>query len=160
MAGFSAVVAAYQFKQAFYTAAAEFFKDSHPEFQVVRGLLGANVPDAYVQVLGTTTDHEAATMSTNRTREETVQLETQWFVFRYGEVDADREAEDYLFARLGELEKHIRVNDITLGGVVRECSLGNLTTDSARIEDAGTSQGRLAAAIAIWEAKIRISNNQ
>lgn len=158
MAGVSPVLAAYEFKQAFYTVAKELFKTSHPEFEIVRGLIGANIPDEYMQVLGTSTDHEAATMGSNRTREETIQLETQWFIFRHGEVDADQEAEDYLFARLGELEKHIRVNDITLGGVVRHCLLSTIATDSARIENAGTSQGRLAAAIAIWEAPIRIRN--
>lgn len=158
MAGTSPVLAAYKFKQAFFTTAREFFKESHPELEIVRGLVGASHPSEYVQILGTTTDHDAATMGSNRTREETVTLETQWFVFRYGEVDADQEAEDYLFARLGELEQHIRVTDITLGGVVRQCLLSAISTDSARIEEAGTSQGRVSAAIATWEAPIRIRN--
>lgn len=158
MAGVSTGLAAYDYKQAFYTIATEYFKEPNPEFEVIRGLLGAKIPEQYMQVLGTTSELDAATMSSNRTREMVVRLETQWFVFRYGEVDADREAEDILFTRLRDLEQHIRVNDITLGGVVRECFVSSVATDSASVEEAGTSQGRLAAAIVIWEAKIRISN--
>ena len=159
MAGFSPALAGYKFKQAFVEISTELFRDSHPEFEIVRGLLGPRQPNEYMQVLGTTSEHSAATMATNRTREEVVKLETQIYVFRYGEVDADREAEDYLFARLGELEQHIRVNDITLGGVVRECHIDSIATDSADIGEAGTAQGRLAAAIAVWEASIRLRNS-
>lgn len=157
MAGFSKTIAAYEFKQAFFEAATEHFAELE-EFQVVRGLVGANIPQKYMQILGTRVRHDAATMGSNRTREEVIELETQWYVFEYGTEDADRAAEDYLFARLGSLEEHIRVSDITLGGVVRQCFLGEVATDERRIEEAGTYQGRLAAAIAIWEAPVRLRN--
>lgn len=158
--GMSLAIATYQFKQAFHERAVALFATAKPEFEVIRGLVGAGYPDQYMQVLGTTTRHEAATMSSNRTREETIELETQWFVFRYGAVGVDREAEDYLYARLSELERYIRVDDITLGGVVRECHLTEIATDTAAVERAGTGQGRLHAAIVTWEAKVRISNQQ
>lgn len=158
MNGFSKTVAAYEFKQAFFEVATAHFAQLE-EFQVIRGLVGANHPAKYMQVLGTTIRHDPATMSTNRTREETIELETQWYAFEYGSEDADRAAEDYLFARLGSLEEHIRVNDITLGGIVRQCFLGEVATDERRIEEAGTAQGRLAGAIAIWEAPVRLRNS-
>lgn len=157
MAGFSKTIAAYEFKQKFFEIATAHFADV-PEFQVIRGLVGSNYPAKYMQVLGTRLRHEPATMGTNRTREETIELETQWFVFEYGSEDADRAAEDYLFARLGSLEDHIRVNNITLDGVVRQCQITDVFTDLARIEDTGTAQGRLAAAIVTWEVQVRLRN--
>lgn len=157
MAGTSSVVAAHQFKTALFTAAAELWKDNHPEFLVCWGRVGINVPDQYVEFHGTDNTDQFATMGTNRTAEETLRLETTWFVSRFGDADlVGPEADQYLYDRLGELERYVRVTDTTLGGVVRHCRLVAYATDDASM-DSDNAYGRLSAAIAYFEAKVRIS---
>lgn len=156
LAGLATSTAAYRFKAALFDAATTLWVRAHPELLVAWSTIGTNVPDEYLLVLGTESDQEPATLSTNRSREETVRLETQWFVTRWGEIDAAREAEDYLYARLGELERYVRMTDTTLGGVVRHCFLVAHVTDTRSFQGA-QGHGHLASAMATFEAKIRIT---
>jgi hypothetical protein len=150
--------AAYEFKNALYTAAVELWKDTHPEFLVSWGRVGTNVPDCYVEFHGTDSDQQTASLSgTNRSRDEVIRLETQWFVTVWGEVDAAKEADEYLYARIRELEYYVRQTDTTLGGVVRECFLLSHMTDDVEIDNQNIGAGRLAAALAVFEAKVRIT---
>lgn len=157
MAGESLSTAALAFKTAFFDAATALWATSMPAFQVSWGRIGTSVPDQYLEVLGTSNDLEAATMGTNRTREETIRLETMWWVTRFGSPEfTAREADEYLYARLRELEQHIRVDNITLGGAVRQCFLVEHATANSETNRDNT-YGRLSAAIAVWEAKVRIT---
>lgn len=150
--------AAYSFKEALYNAGVELWKDSHPEFLVSWGAVGANVPDYYVEFHGTDSGQEGGSLSgSNRSRDETLRLETQWFATVWGEVNAAREADQYLYARIRELEYYVRQTDTTLGGTVRECFLASHVTDDVEINNQDLGSGRLAAALAVFEAKVRIT---
>lgn len=157
MAGFSTTTVAYKLKAALFDAATNLWAASHPELLVNWGALaGPNIPDEYVLFLGTDSDQIPATLGTNRSREETLHVELQFFVTRWGEVNAAREADDYLYARIGELERHVRMTDTTLGGVVRHCFLASHNTD-ARSFMKNNLAGHLAAALVRFEAKARIT---
>ena len=157
MAGTSTVTVAYQFKAALFDAATSLWATSHPEMLVNWGALaGPNRPDDHVLFLGTDSDQVPATLSTNRSREETLHVELQFFVTRWGEVEAAREADEYLYARIGDLERYVRMTDTTLGGVVRHCFLVSHITD-ARSFMKNNLAGHLAAAIVRFEAKARIT---
>lgn len=158
MAGFSSLIAAHRYKQALFDAATELWRESHPEFLVCWGKVGANVPDQYVEFHGTDNTEAPATMGTNRTSEETLRLETMWWVTRFGDAEiVGPEADLYLFDRLAELEHYVRVTNTTLGGVVRHCRVTTFATDDAAM-NRDNSYGRLSAAVAIFEAKVRLSN--
>ena len=158
MSGAATTTAAYKFKQALFDAATNLWKDDHPEILVNWGTLtGPNRPDEHVLFLGTDSDQAPATMSTNRSREETLHVELQFFVTRWGEVDAAREADDYMYARIGELERYCRMTDTTLGGVVRHCFLVSHVTDARSFAGPNNTAGHLAAAIVRFEAKARIT---
>lgn len=157
MAGTSTKTVAYQFKAALFDAATTLWATSHPELLVNWGsLAGPNIPDEYVLFLGTDSDQTPATLGTNRSREETLHVELQFFVTRWGEVGAAREADDYMYERIGELERYCRMTDTTLGGVVRHCFLASHITD-ARSFMRNNVAGHLAAAIVRFEAKARIT---
>lgn len=156
MSGTATSTAAFTFKRAIYDAAVELWKEAEPDFGVIWGSLGTYVPDAYVQFLGTVVSQEPATQGTNRSREETLELETQWFVTKWGDEDASRAAEEYLYERLGELERYVRMTDTTLGGIVRDCFLTELITDQASYTQ-NNAAGRLSAAIATFTAHVRVT---
>lgn len=157
MAGSDIATLSYDFKKALHDVAVALFADTATDFEVVWGALGSRVPDRYVQFLGVDIGQEPATLSSNRSREETLRLETQWYCTIWGEVDAAREAEEYLFARIRELERYVRMQDTTLGGAVRHCFLASSIVDSAQIKRQNTSAGRLGAAIVTFEAKARVT---
>lgn len=155
-AGQSTSTLAYAFKRAFYDAAVKLWEVDHPEMSVGWNSIGTSVPDQYLLVLGTESDQSSGPLgSTNRTRDEVLRLEVQIFVTRYGDVDAAREADEYCFERLSEIERHVRVTDTTLGGAVRECFLVAHATDSQSFE--ANEQGHLSALGAVFEAKTRVT---
>lgn len=148
---------AHQFKGAVFDAAATLWAETYPTMLVSYGAPGANVPDDVFMVLGVESNLEPAAIGPHRQREETLTLETQFWIFRPGHEGAEREANDFLYARLGELEQHLRVTDTTLGGIVRECKLVRHRSDTVEAERAALGgNGRLAVAVAEFEAKVRI----
>lgn len=157
MGGTATSTAAFALKSALFDAATKLWQQEHPEMLVEWGTLGANVPDNVMLVLGTDSEQEPGPLSsTNRSREETLHVEVQFFITRWGEEGAAREADQYLYDRLGELELHVRQTDTTLGGLVRHCFLVTHLTDS-RSFTRNNHAGRIAAAIARFEAKVRIT---
>lgn len=155
--GVSFTIAGHEFKKRLHAAATELWRDDHPEFLVCWGKVGTYVPDQYVEFHGTDTGDEFATMGTNRSAEETIRLETQWFVSRFGDPEnAGPEADEYLYARLAELEQYVRVTNTTLDGLVRHTRLVSYATDDAAMQR-DNAQGRLSAALAMFEAKVRIT---
>ena len=122
--GTSSVTAAQDFKDAFYQAAVGLFADKPREVLVSYGHPGAKILNYPVTVgfADLEAGQDAATLGTNRSREETLTL-TVWIVsFKAGHTD-DRAAAARAYEVLGVLEKHVRVTDTTLGGVVRQCFL-------------------------------------
>lgn len=157
MSGTDTRTVAHKFKAALFDAATNLWKDTQPDLLVNWGTLaGPNRPDDHVLFLSTDSDQDAATLSTNRSREEVLHVEVQFFATRWGEVDAAREADEYLYDRIGDLERYVRMTDTTLGGVVRHCFLKSHVTD-ARSFTRNNVAGHLAAAIVRFEAKARIT---
>jgi hypothetical protein len=148
---------AHQFKGAVYDAAKALWATTYPSMLVSYGVAVAPVPDDVFMVLGVESNFDPAAISPQRQREETLTLETQFWIFRPGVEDAEREATDFLYARLAELEQHIRVVDTELGGLVRNTKLARHRSDSIEAERAALGgSGRLAVAIAEFEAQARI----
>ena len=148
---------AHQFKGAVYDAAVTLWATTHPSMLVSYGPPGANVPDDVFMVLRIESNLEPAAIRPQRQREEILTLETQFWIFRPGVEGAERDANDFLYARLGELEQYLRFTDTTMGGLVRECKLARHRSDTIEAERAAVEGGgRLAVAIAEFEAKVRI----
>lgn len=149
---------AWQFKKALYDAAVALWETNHPEVLVTWGPHTApTVPDDLVSFTDVSSDQEPATLSaTNRSREETLNLDIEFWAFRPGRVDAALEAEQALYERMGELEHYVRQTDTTLGGTVRQCFLVRHAAASAAYSR-GQEQGALAGAVATFQAIVRIT---
>lgn len=148
---------AHQFKGAVFDAAATLWGTTFPAMLVSYGQPSTTVPDDVFMVLGVESELVPGAIGPQRQREETLTLETQFWIFRPGSEGAEREANDFLYARLGELEQHLRVTDTTLGGIVRDCTLVRHRSDSTEAERAALGgTGRLAVAVAEFEAHVRI----
>lgn len=148
---------AHQFKGAVFDAAAALWVSTFPTMLVSYGQPGPSVPDDVFMVLGVESSLDVAAIGPQRQREEVLTLETQFWIFRPGFEGAEREATDFLYARLGELERQVRVTDTTLGGLVRDCKLVRHRSDTTEAERAALGgTGRLAVAVAEFEARVRI----
>ena len=163
----TATIAA-EFKSRMFDVASALWATSQPDLLVSYGRVGINVPEDLVMVLGVQSSFEPGAIATNRQRTETVVLETSWWFFRPGEEGAEREATDTLYARMGELENHLRLTNPRLlrtgepanGGLdfLTGCQLIEHQFDTT--EATGNSgAGRLAVATARWGGDIRIRNN-
>lgn len=157
--GFRDRTGLYVAKKALYDTAVTLWETTHPDFVQVWGFVrsGALPSDRYVEWGGGESDQEPATVSPNRSRTETVRIESTWWSIIRGEVDAARDAEEYLYDRIGEIERHIRYTDPNLGGVALHCALSRVMVDTADAGPLINQFGMLAAAAVTFEAKIRIT---
>lgn len=151
----TATVAA-QFKAKVFDVATALWASAHPEMLVSYGRPGINVPDDLCMILGVESEQDPATWGSTRQREETLRIDVQWWVFRAGEENAEREATDYLYDRMSELETYFRVTDTELGGLVRHCFLVSHQFDTTEADSKATGRGRLAVATATFQAAARI----
>ncbi|MHC9046808.1 hypothetical protein ACYX8G_19660 [Microbacterium saperdae] len=158
MAGTATSTAAWAYKNALHDAAKELWAQTHPEILLIWGEWNGvlTVPD---QVMFGDLDarQDVGPLSaSNRSRDEVITLTVEFTVFRPGEVDAAKDAEQYLYDRMGELEHYVRKTNTTIGGVVRECFLTSHRTASIAYT-LGRDAGYLVAAAAEFQAKIRIT---
>ena len=110
-----------------------------------------------VSFADTTSAQATATMSaSNRSREETLTQKVWVSCERGGEQDQERVASDAAYALLGLLERHVRVTDTTLGGVVRDCFLTSHTS-SGETDPAFLAHGRLIEIEAEFTAHVRVT---
>lgn len=152
--GFRDRIGVYAVKKAIYDQAVTLFGDTHPEFLQSWGTARRR-PDKYVEWLGGDAEQEIATLGRTHGRNETVNIESLWWVIVRGETEAAREAEEYLYDRLGELEAQLRL-DPTLGGVALHCFLNRVITDTTDAAPVIKQVGHLAAAAVTFQASIRI----
>jgi hypothetical protein len=150
-----ATVAA-SFKGKVFDVATALWATSNPEMLVTYGRPGVNVPDDVCMILGVESSQEPGAIGPQRQREETLTIDVQWWIFRAGEEDAEREATEYLYARMGELEQYFRVTDTTLDGLVRDCFLSSHQFDTTEADSRVSGRGRLAVANAQFVAHVRI----
>lgn len=154
--GFRDRIGLYVAKKALYDVAVEVFATENPEFEQIWGT-SRRRPDRCVEWFGGDATQEPGPIGRNRSRDETVVIESIWYCIVRGEHDAAREAEEYLYDRLGELERHVRYTDPHLGGVVLNCALTRVVVETADVTPSIQQAGHLAAAGVTFEAKIRIT---
>lgn len=97
-------------------------------------------------------DQQAATLGTNRTREEVINLQVHFCSRRSDQAQANEAAFDLLKL----VERHCRMDDPTLGGVMREVVLTGISSRGYTLEG-DLSKGRLCEAIATFTGKQRVS---
>jgi len=103
------------------------------------------------------TEQSAATLGTNRSRDEDIFVTAVVSCFRAGVLDDDLVPATAATDILRTIERQVRVTDTTLGGVVRHCFLEN--TDSAGVSDRQLlSRGRLYQITAEFRALARITS--
>lgn len=146
------------FKRAFYEAAktlmAEGYDTEH--VYVVFGQPATYNPDDIVSFGRLSVGQQAATLSTNRSREETLTLEVTVSCFLGGDEEAEIATAERAYELLRRIERHVRMTDTTLGGIVRECALTSHESEGATPEDL-IDQGRVTEVVATFTAKARIT---
>lgn len=145
------------FKKAFYEAVktlmAEGYDTEH--VYVVFGQPATYVPDDIVSFGRLASGQAAATLSTNRSREETLTLEVTVSCFQGGDEDAEILTAERAYELLRRIERQVRMTDTTVGGTVRECALTSHESEGATPEDL-IDQGRVTEVVATFTAKARI----
>lgn len=146
------------FKKAFYEAVktlmAEGYDTEH--VYVVFGQPATYNPDDIVSFGRLSVGQAAATLSTNRSREETLSLEVTVSCFLGGDEEAEIATAERAYELLRRIERHVRMTDTTLGGIVRECVLTSHESEGATPEDL-IDQGRVTEVVATFTAKARIT---
>jgi hypothetical protein len=94
-------------------------------------------------------------MGSQRNRTETVSCEVHFITRRTTQREADLAA----FTMLGAVEHHIRMTDLTLGGIAPDlgCWLVDHEADGATADD-DFMTGRVCEVIATFQARVRIQN--
>lgn len=154
MAGIRDRTAVYALKAGLFDMATTLWETTHPTFLQSWGPL-VNRPDQFAEWVDGLSDQEFATLGPNRSRDETVTVAVQMYCLRRGKVGTAREAEDYVFARLGELERNVRMTDPTVGGVALWCFMSRVANDT--VSTAPRLEGHLAVIRAEFTARIRIT---
>ena len=99
---------------------------------------------------------DPATYGTNRAREEVLTATVQVSCWRPGGPEAESVASDAAYALLEALERHVRVTDTTLGGVVRHCFLASHASEG-ETDPTLLAKGRTIEIQAEFVARVRIT---
>lgn len=150
--------AALAFKKAFCAAIKALFADDQEtkHVYVVYGQPANYEPEDIVSFGRITTGQETATLSTNRSREETLTLDVTISCFMGGNEDAEIATADRAYDLLRRIEHFARMDDTTIGGTVRTCVLSSHESEGATPEEL-LDQGRVTEVIATFTAKTRIT---
>lgn len=151
--------AAKDFKNAIVAACQSLFDEP---VVVSFGMPGSWQPEDIVMVGRVTSTQEFATMSTNRSREETLTVDVSVMCARGGGPEVEQTCSDQAYSLLGQLEEYCRDTNPTLAGLVegfsvRYCVLTSHESNGATDPDL-LSEGRLIEVDATFTAKYRISN--
>lgn len=124
--------------------------------QVVPGTPATYGAEDIVMVGRVSTDQGIAQLGTNRSREETLELEVIVSCYRGGGEDQEIAVQQRAFDILAVIEKDVRRTDTTLGGVVRQCFLTHAETEGATPPEL-VDQGRFADVVATFTAQNRVT---
>lgn len=125
------------------------------DVQVAFGHPGMTQRNDLVAVMDVSSEQDAITLGTQRSREETLTLTVMFSVYRPGGVDQEKVASDRAFELVDDLAQFARVTDTTFGGVVRECFLESVSAEGS-VDPTVISAGRLVEVVAVFVAKGRV----
>jgi hypothetical protein len=145
-----------EFRKAIFDTCVDLFAaDTAPYTLVVRGLPAFAKAQDNVCVGAVTSQQEIATLSASqRTREETLTCQVDFYSFRPG-VDTEEIVEARAYEMLDALAQYVRQTDTTLGGVVRYCFLTDVAADAATDTDV-LEKGRMHVLSATFTAQFRV----
>lgn len=142
------------FKDAFVTAIRTAIND--PTVLVTYGHPGMENADDMIGVGDITSDQVQATVSPNRSREETLILELVVSCYRGGGQEQEQICADRGYALLGAIEQYARITDTSIGGTVRDCFLTAHKSEGATDPEL-LAQGRCVEITATFTAHARIT---
>jgi hypothetical protein len=146
------------FKKAFYQAVKTLMADGYDteHVYVVFGQPATYVPEDIVSFGRLSSGQASATMSTNRSREETLTLDVTVSCFMGGDEEAEISTAERCYELLRRIEHQVRTTDTTVGGTVRECFLTSHESEGATPEDL-IEEGRVTEVVATFTARARIT---
>lgn len=154
----SATIAA-DFKNNFYAAVRDLMAAGPDTAYVLVafGQPGTFDPDDIVSIARVSEQQTEATISTNRTRNETITLEVLISCYRGGGPEMEQVASDRAYQLLRMIETQVRVTDTTVGGTCWWCFLQSHESAGAT-DPALIDQGRTIEITAMFEARARITS--
>ena len=145
-----------EFRKAIYDRCVILYAgDTDPYTRVVRGLPAFADALDNVCVGVVTSNQEAVTFGTQRSREETLTCQVDFYSFRPGGEEMEEVVEARAWEMVNELAQYVRVSDTTLGGVVRQCFLTDVASDAATDPDV-LAKGRMHVISATFTAENRV----
>ncbi|WP_411732184.1 hypothetical protein [Paeniglutamicibacter sp.] len=146
------------FKQAIFEATKTIMQadEATADVYVCPGTPGTYKPADIISFGRLSVAQAPANLGTRRSREETLTVEVTLSCFIGGDDSGELPSQVRAFELLGLIERHVRVTDTTLGGVVRHCFLTNVETDGATPEEY-TAQGRAVDVVATFTAQNRVT---
>jgi hypothetical protein len=150
--------AAHAFKKAFRDAAVTLYAEdlNTAKVSVVFGRPTNFLEADVVAFTRLSSDQSPATLSTNRSREELLELDVIISCFVPGGEEAEEAASDRGYDLLRRLERFARMTDTTIGGTVRECFLLRHDSDGLSGKTV-VKTGRNIFITATFQAKVRIT---
>lgn len=159
--GTSTFTAAHDFKLAFFTKAQELYAagEGTAQVQVVFGRPASFLQSDVVAFGRVGAPQDVATLGTNRSRDEVLELEVHVSSFvRVGEADdPEIAASARAYTLLGVLEHFARVTDTTIDGTVRSCFLAKHDSEGMTPIKV-IPQGRNVTVTAVFRAENRITS--
>lgn len=155
----SSVSAVLQFKKALFETTKNLM-ESNPDTEhvyVCPGTPGTFNPEDIIAFGRFSVAQATATLGARRSREETLTVEVTISCFRGGAEEGELPSQERALELLGVIERYVRRDDTTLGGVVRQCFLTNVESDGATPEEF-LAQGRAVDVTATFTAQNRVTD--
>ena len=126
-----------------------------PTYNVTISGVVAGSRSELARVVVVTSNQEPVTFGTQRSREETLTCQVDFYSFRPGGEEMEEVVEARAWEMVDELAQYVRVTDTTLGGVVRQCFLTDVASDAATDPDV-LAKGRMHVVSATFTAENRV----
>jgi hypothetical protein len=145
-----------EFRKAIFDRCVILFSgDVDPYTLVVRGLPAFATASDNVCIGAVTANQQSVTFGTQRSREESLTCQIDFYSFRGGGESVEEMVESRAYQMLDRLAEYVRVTDTTLGGVVRQCFLTDIAADAATDPDV-LAKGRMHVITATLSADARV----
>ncbi|WP_104116966.1 hypothetical protein [Arthrobacter sp. B1805] len=153
----SPVSAVWAFKKALVAATRELMAADEDTIRVLvtAGTPGTYAPDDIIAFGRASSRQDRANLGPQRQREEVLSCSATFSCLVGGGEEAEEESQERALQLLGLIERHVRLTDTTLGGVVRHCFLTEIETEGETPPEY-TSQGRAVDVVATFEARNRV----